>query len=455
MDLTRFFTSVPIAIVTSAAMGPLVLVCCLWLLGHDPLGSLVAGAEWLPTRTRKRTVVAGAEKCQMLIAGDGMAVSTVRNKLSPLESRALPNQRLVHVFGIDNAFTTSTQTRLDEFKGIAKAVINLSPDDWLNISTKAQTLVSQAVQTASGDSIHKVQLETMVQGITLKISLDVLFKVDALTLDNQAIITAAKEINRLWAVSKTPKTFAQRIQGLWTDDQHHLQAALRHLLPHRSFALSFAARDNPMNLILPAYETLWRVVLAGFVEINFPHGRSQSAAQAPSWRRAVKLLLDDPSTALDKLPSAHGTGITAFHVAKENLRLYPSAKRINRRIHLQDNWFSEDCAADIEAIQRDKAVWGADAEEFDPSRWTPAKFNDRKDEKKKAYMPFGRSPFICPAQVKFGPKMAALLVAALSDGVPGDWKLYAETNQDILYEPGALPSGREFFKHWYISNTKF
>ena len=45
--------------------------------------------------------------------------------------------------------------------------------------------------------------------------------------------------------------------------------------------------SNPMDYILPAYETLWRVVLFGFIEVNFRNG--QFSTEAIQWMDEFKL----------------------------------------------------------------------------------------------------------------------------------------------------------------------
>lgn len=71
--------------------------------------------------------------------------------------------------------------------------------------------------------------------------------------------------------------------------------------------------------------------------------------------------------------------------------------------------------ADIESLHVNKDMWGADALKFDPERW-----NKVSDFQKKAFMPFGGKPFLCPAKPVFGPRVIALVVGVLLAVFDGD-----------------------------------
>jgi len=73
-------------------------------------------------------------------------------------------------------------------------------------------------------------------------------------------------------------------------------------------------------------------------------------------------------------------------------------------------------AADVEAIHRSAAIWGASAGAFEPSRWASVD-KEKEKERRDAYMPFGVYPFLCPAGKDFGRRIIALLVASLVVGV--------------------------------------
>ena len=244
----------------------------------------------------------------------------------------------------------------------------------------------------------------MVRSVCLKIVLHLLFKLEPLRMDDGKISTITELINSLWIQSKGT---GMRVES----DKQDLHKALIQL--NSQFNPS-NPRENPLNLILPAYETLWRVVLSGFLQVNFVGGVS------PTSSLVLKQFLANPTISSRKLELGQGaSAVSVDLVVKETLRLYPSVKRVYRRFNMDSAAGPENVAADIEACQRSKALWGADAERFVPSRW-----NHASDEAQASYMAFGVSPLGCPAKPNFGPMLIGILVAAFAGHVSSeDWRV--------------------------------
>ena len=86
-------------------------------------------------------------------------------------------------------------------------------------------------------------------------------------------------------------------------------------------------------------------------------------------------------------------------VLKETLRLYPPALFVNRTVTRDVKLGKLDIPAGTQLnlpiidIHHDVDIWGANAEEFDPSR-----FADGKSYHLDAYFPFGIGPAICVGQ---------------------------------------------------------
>ena len=240
----------------------------------------------------------------------------------------------------------------------------------------------------------------MVRSVCLKIVLHVLFKKDPLELNNKRISAITKSINSLWIDSKGQGQPSRL-------DKSTLQDALAMEFPGMT-----SSSDKPLNLIIPAYETLWRVVLSGFLHVNFVKGGS------PTWSSVLAKFLANPTTS-SRIAHLDDLQVSVDHIVKEALRLYPSVKRVYRKFHMDNRPGPEDVATDIEAYQRSQALWGPDAQRFVPSRWIHA-----SDEAQKSYMAFGGSPFVCPAKGEFGPMMIGILVAAFSQHISfEDWHL--------------------------------
>ncbi|KAL2052296.1 hypothetical protein ABVK25_007455 [Lepraria finkii] len=79
---------------------------------------------------------------------------------------------------------------------------------------------------------------------------------------------------------------------------------------------------DPLNFILPAYETLWRVVLSCLMEVNLRPGAS------PAWREELDRFLAEPTRSnLEQLdPDSSATAVLVAFIVKEALRLYHSTK---------------------------------------------------------------------------------------------------------------------------------
>lgn len=246
----------------------------------------------------------------------------------------------------------------------------------------------------------------MVRSVCLKIVLQVLFKKKLSDSDDQTIELITESINTLWIQSKGNKAPSKADKG-------NLQTALKKIFREWNGKDS---RENPLNLIIPSYETLWRVVLSGFLHVNFVKGAS------PTWKLALERFLANPTTAARKEEfdqDSEGLSVSVEILVKETLRLYPSVKRVYRVLNIENSPGPEEVRADIEACQRSHAVWGADTQRFVPSRWI-----DASPEAQESYLAFGGSPFVCPAQREFGPMMIGILVAAFAHHVSSEeWHL--------------------------------
>ncbi len=222
-------------------------------------------------------------------------------------------------------------------------------------------------------------------------------------MDEGHISTITENINKLWIQSKGTGTPVK-------SDKDDLEEALAQVIPQTRFSIP---SENPMNLILPAYETLWRVVLSGFLQVAFVNGVS------PTLRPVLAQFLTNPTIATRKetFTDSGTSRVSVDFIAKEALRLYPSVKRVYREFDMSNEKGHQNVAADIETCQRSTELWGSDAERFDPSRWSDAS-NAAED----SFMAFGVSPFVCPAKADFGPMLIGILVAAFAHHVSSeDW----------------------------------
>ena len=298
---------------------------------------------------------------------------------------------------------------------------------WQKVATHAQNLIAtklnrQAVSPSDVTAVEQmtfVTLDSLVRSVCLDVILHVLHKkedLEWLEMDVESISTIAEKINSLWIESKGRKTPANSdmhdTEEELAKNKVVLQNALAKVIPGWD---GKNRRENPLNLILPAYETLWRVVLSGFLHVTFVERGH------PGLRAVLAKFLAEPTVEV-KNNTVHPEGIppvSVDHIVSEALRLYPSVKRVYRQFRMDNKAGPEDVAADVERCQRDKEVWGRDADRYDPSRW-----NNLSNEAKDSYMAFGVKPFLCPAKPVFGPMMIGILVAAFAGQVSSDdWYL--------------------------------
>ena len=365
------------------------------------IASSVAYAFWKLHARRERNISTIPQKfstpkgCREILACTGYA-SGDRNTINAVESRANPNQRLVRTFDIDNAFTTQSDEYRKLFTHEAGVKLSaLEEADWRRIAGHADALVQY------GLTEKQCCLDSSVRSLSLKITLHTLFKLDPMDMDDNFMGEVTSSINDLWVESKTSVEPS-------APTKKKLRQALARLFPNAKFS----GKGNPLKFILPAYETPWRVVLSGFIEVAF---REEAL---PDWKTVLVRFVEDP--ARDKLESAScDTSVPVELIIREALRLYPSTKSVYRDFRVEGKRTTDVVIADIEKCHRIHSLWGINADNFDPSRW---KYLKAKAER--AFKPFGNAGFTCPAKREYGPIIIAVLVAALAKHITAEeWTL--------------------------------
>lgn len=346
------------------------------------------------------------------------------NLIPPQQARALPNRRIAEVFHLDNAFTTMDPNDYKESRKSAAGKINITSDKWIHVAEHAKSLVRNI------ENQRRVQLLPFVQTLSLKISLFILFDKDPLHVDNRHVSTIAYAINELWEESKT-RISSGHIQPL----QESLQRAILGIFPGQSLA----PRDTPMNLIIPAYETLWRVVLRLFLEVSF-----RNSDTAPGWRQTLHIYLGDQTKFRRRL---NAQSVPPSFLVDEALRLYPPTRRLYRTFQLGHNSETTTVSADVEACQRKADIWGPRSFEFFPQRW-----ENVSEEARKTFTPFGGKTFSCPAKHEFGPRVIAVLVAALTEYITEEnWDIGSEKTKEDVFSREPLSSNRRAYGSIFIT----
>lgn len=314
---------------------------------------------------------------------------------SNLFSRAAPNQRLVVAFSICNSFTTTDKLRHRAFSEQVAQHIKPTPADWQRTRALAQALLPPP-------TARTLHLVPFVQEFVLAVILGLFFPA------HQANAADTRQLGRLiidlWVASKCGRPAAAM--------RRKLAATMRRVFP----GAGAGAADNPLNLILPAYETLWRVVLRCFLEIHF-RGRD-------GWRELVAGYAHEP---VDERFQRR-EHVSVEWIVKETLRLYPPTKRVYRETE------QGLCAADIESLHLDPEVWGDDAREFRPERWGGDCCG--------TLMSFGAGWSVCPAGKTYAPRLIGILVGTILDFVPIGSKQSAGCAKDLVPKRGRLGNER-------------
>ncbi|KAF2704111.1 hypothetical protein K504DRAFT_335966, partial [Pleomassaria siparia CBS 279.74] len=369
-------------------------------------------------------------------------------------ARAEPNQRLVKVFGIDNSFTSTDRGRRSEFirgtiskmKAVTELERGCPGGNWQNMRRLAISSFEEYLKQA-GETMHVAEL---VQFVTLKVSLCYLFDdAEHATADGgfENVKYIGKKINELWISSK--KDEHQR--PIWRDETrlHEALVAVTTVsappdihIPGAFQSVSAQEKDiivdpltprlNPMNVLLPAYETMWRVVMRCVLEVQYRNNE-----RSAEWKSVLKTYLDalEDVHAMDKgvFWNTSENGVSMIDIVKETLRLYPPSRRIYRVFD------GISMSADIETCQRSALLRLDFPLVFQPERWQAicpelrarvfagekgAKGLLKAGEEALGFMPFA---FVCAADRRetrgFGMKLIALLAAVLSDGLGEEWVL--------------------------------
>ena len=316
------------------------------------------------------------------------------------------------------------QNTYKEFRKLAAGKISITSDKWIHVAEYAKMLVKNTENQA------KFHLLPLVQTLSLKISLYILFDKDPLAVDNRHVSSIAYAINELWEESKH-EISSGHIQSL----QESLQEAILGIFPGQSLA----PRDTPMNLIIPAYETLWRVVLRLFLEVSF-----RNSDAAPGWRQVLHIYLADQTKFRSRL---NAQSVPPSFLVDEALRLYPPTRRLYRTFQLGPNSETTTVSADVEACQREPDVWGSRSFEFLPQRW-----ENVTEEARKTFTPFGGKTFTCPAKQEFGPRIIGVLVAALTEYITEEnCDIESEKVKEDIFSRGPLSSNRRAYGSIFVT----
>ena len=362
-------------------------------------------------------------------------------------ARTEANKGVARVFGLENSFTAHhhSGTRANFTKLTKRGMRKI---DWESVTQVAKTAIGTELGNAAalaraGETSIEVPLAPLVRRFTFKMALTAVLQKELAQLnDAKQIETATHEINRLWIEIKNAddvmklKPFAE---------QTVLRSALSSIFPDVN--LDDKAK-NPMNLIIPSFEAMWRVAMLGFLSCqvsHFPclnssvltrrpqhhvfgpaHAADAKAETFDPCAAAIRYFLHDASQPFARpfdphrntdVPYGARMHFNAYALALETLRLYPSSKSIYRslrspssphkpaihrvpvnRLHtLRDGvWYDNDLV--------DKSGKIVPPERFWPRRW----MRPQGALARLAYVPWAAGEGYWPSREGFERKMVAV-----------------------------------------------
>ncbi|KAL2265314.1 hypothetical protein VTJ83DRAFT_6414 [Remersonia thermophila] len=411
--------------------------------------------------------------------------------------RATENQRLRAAFGIENSLTTESLTTHKRFLNAVSGILNRPDRRWANLYYLAERLINARLSTESqrgylrrSNDNCRVRLAELVRCVVLAVVLQDSFGLSAAGIPWEYLIIITREINEQWLRSKrAPHQVGKSAL---------LNATIRQLGEIRGAAVSSLAGpghdgddnrerilspEEVLGLLMPQYETLWRVVLLTFVTAF--HYQPEAYRDAKRRIADVPGCLGDPrregealklakvsqwacaAFPLRRFASSSVPPLTTRLRAQEGLRLYPSNKHLyrssarllsagektapestaeSRTYHPQQ---VRTLAANITTLHRHPSIWGPDALAFRPSRFDETALTHLQ---RAAYVPFSLGKHQCPAKRgAFGERMIVTLVAGLGRCLDSD-RGHVEFGgrvPDMFWQPGeGLPTGRDDMEEW-------
>ncbi|KAH9483535.1 hypothetical protein JR316_0003005 [Psilocybe cubensis] len=339
-----------------------------------------------------------------------------------LKERADSNQRLVRALNLSNTFVSPDPATHKEFVTQAQSLLTSAKRrGWTHfqgIALEAArwqiTQLDQSSQESPG-----IPFDSFIQNVTLIVVLVGLLRVDK-PIDSFSyldVCTVAKNITTLWALSKRPEPIPATLLEQLSNHLSELVGAEEEKFPY------------PLNFVVPAWETLWRVV-ATTVAYSYNDETVceefctfNSSPSEDAFRGEKQLGEDAPHL------SRH---VSIKSVVNEAMRLHPPSKRIarvRRRAWCPsfiDIWTKPDNTltrrkhhADVERLLRCQDVWGLDAEKFRHSRHDTQLEGLPQEREESMGFVFGHGPLRCIA-ASWAPLAAAVISGAIIESLRAD-----------------------------------
>ncbi|KAF9233432.1 hypothetical protein BU15DRAFT_53915 [Melanogaster broomeanus] len=334
-----------------------------------------------------------------------------------LQARAVPNQRLVHAFGLSSSFVSNDPKVHKDFGTTARSLIaGVGMKDRVLLHTTEESVIRFLPE-------QRIDYDTFMQCVIFWVILVGLFKVDPDTLHHRDVVYVTDIINKRWTDSKTKDPMAMR------QDE-----SLREITEHiNGWVTERDQYPNPLNFILPAYETMWRLVAVAVAHVYRCRGNTL--------HHTVIAFAENPTEEQFQTFPEEGQLPSMQSIMLECLRLHPPTRHIGRASEVP--WWKKPFVpsieiADIEAVHLSDA-YGENTSEFNPMRFHPSHTHGRPE-----LYAFGHGKLSCVAAT-WAPMAAALMVAKIIEHMEGD---------RCALTTGPQIGGRSGWEGWSVVNER-
>ncbi|KAF7791058.1 hypothetical protein EIP86_002018 [Pleurotus ostreatoroseus] len=376
------------------------------------------------SRVRERSTVGPTEHQLCLIQPQDVHELLSISSVEQICARSVPNERLVRAFKITNTFVPTVSTCTP------RSLVKHARFFAMLVRNQATEHVKAAIDAyISYIQVHpSSEYEPFIQYVSFTVILTTLFSVDTQPSPRD-VLTVTQGINQLWRLSKTTGEISPHLLAT-------INAHLRAWIP---------AYPNPLDFVLPTFETMWRVVAVAVAHVH----------QDPDALKAFARFAASPTS--NQFECFEGDLPSVGAVIAETMRLHPPTRRIHRASVLAQtsgstSWIAKFTSfifsnarqtplpsrvvADIGAIHRDTAIWGHDAGVFRPARHHPVTLTPAQ---RGAFMPFGYGRLKCVAS-SWAPHAAGLIVGEILNGLDESY---------TLCEGGQI-GGRDGWEGWTV-----
>ncbi|KAH9069340.1 hypothetical protein EDB83DRAFT_2314379 [Lactarius deliciosus] len=329
---------------------------------------------------KKRIVFSNLSDIVALLDPPGSSIAEL------LQARARPNTRLIRTFGLQNTFVSADSLVRKQFVARTQEILRQHTRYLADFPDVVRGIVARsALRLRSPPRQPSIPFAIFIRVVTMRVVVESLLGGNIPEDSDGGTVFVVEAINDLWTLSKkhhdgaAPPQLATLLESL--------NMYLRTWIPERY--------ECPLDIVIPAYETMWRVVAVTVARAV--HDRGACAAFAA--------FLESPR---EEQPS-----VEAFIC--EVLRLHPPSRRLARAapsgLGSQFSLWAHATThvANIEALHQDTEIWGSDAGVFDPMRFHQSRLSHGQ---KQAFMPFSYGRLRCVA-FKEAPRFAAIVAAAV------------------------------------------